>query len=166
MVTLLKNSNCDQTQKLIVTKLKHLNCDKTQKNLLLNIKKYFGKNNLTPQLNLQCTLGSVLRSRYVFSVMCSPFIFSPVLFCLVLFYLVMFCSVLFRLVLFYLILFCPVLFCPVPFCPVMFCQVVYGSVLFWLFHCITFVPCSAVFLLHMAPLDSATLTFTVLSSTV
>ena len=47
-----------------MTKLENSNCDPTQKlKLWPNFKNHFGKNNLTPRLNLQCTQGSVLWSR-------------------------------------------------------------------------------------------------------
>ena len=82
----LKNSNCDKTQivrklklKLwqnpkthivtkrktqMVTKLKNSNPDNSISDKTL--KKSFGKNNLTPQPPMRCTLGSILWSREVY----------------------------------------------------------------------------------------------------
>ena len=66
MVTKLKSSNCDKSKK-------NLSCDKTQniklgqleKNLIVtklkSPKESFSKNNLTPQQQMRCSIGSVLR---------------------------------------------------------------------------------------------------------
>ena len=75
-----KKSNCDKTQ--IATKLKYSNSDTTQKlklgreekkiiltilNFQQNFQKSFATNNLTPRQPMRCTLGSLLRSRDVYS---------------------------------------------------------------------------------------------------
>ena len=59
----LKNSNCDKIQ--IVTKIKNLNSDK-KNNFWQNVKKSFGKKNLTPWQPVRCTPGSVPQCRNAF----------------------------------------------------------------------------------------------------
>ena len=88
IVKIRKNSNYDKTQKSKCNTTKiaaKLNCSNSikkksktqiviklkikfwQLNFWLNLKQYFGKNNLTPLQPMICTLGSVLRSCNVFN---------------------------------------------------------------------------------------------------
>ena len=55
-------------------KFKNTNCDKTKKNLILTIQmlrknfcftKTFGKNNLTPEQPMRCTLAKLVETNYL-----------------------------------------------------------------------------------------------------